>query len=359
MRDIYFWEPEVSPHKLPLFHAASRSGLFGATYYIAEAQLSPDRIAQGWVPGIKEGDRLEISPSRARVREIIEQSAPDSVHVFSGLRRVPCIVEGIAAAIEFEREFGILHEPRVFEGVRGCLRLVQSLATEFHLRKNAKFILAIGRHGPSWFRLSGYDPKKIFPFAYFIDPLPVVESRAVRPGISVGYLGRLEGLKGADSFAASLSRLDSRAFVKIAGKGSLAASIEQVCALSPETREFLGAISMDKVPEFLSSIDILVTPSITTDDGWCVAVSEALLAGTFVISSNKVGASKCLEDGRGMILRRVSGIDIAHAINSAIAEEGLFTPSAREKRREWAQKHLSAEFGAELLSHIVNGVKRR
>lgn len=353
-RDVYFWEPEVSPHKIPLFRAVNRSPLFGKAYYVAQCELSGDRVRQGWSDNAQPSELIEIGPTPQRVDQIIEQSSPRSIHIFSGLRRVPCIVQGIDAAVKHDRDFGILHEPRTFEGLAGYARLFQSLLTESKIKKSAKFILAIGRHGPDWFRISGYDNRRIFPFAYFIDkPKSVIHD--VNPIPHVAYLGRLEKAKGADLFAKAIRHIKSEVKITIAGSGSLKDTVSEACSQDRKSCNYVGPIPMTLVPNFLSTVDVLVSPSITKDDGWGVTVSEGLLAGAYVMASDKVGSSMCLQHERGEVLRTLAPKMIASAIDDHIARAVYLRPEHRLSRSRWASDHLTVEAGVRLLWNIVNG----
>jgi glycosyltransferase involved in cell wall biosynthesis len=119
---------------------------------------------------------------------------------------------------------------------------------------------------------------------------------------------------------------------------------------------------MAEVPTFLSKTDILVLPSITMDDGWGAVVSEAMMAGTAVVSSYKVGASMCLADEvRGTVVRRLTGGEIAAATDRIITK-GLCAEPYRKIRSQWADEHLTQRIGADYLvkifDHLFNGLPR-
>ena len=125
---------------------------------------------------------------------------------------------------------------------------------------------------------------------------------------------------------------------------------------------FLGAIKMAEVPYLLSNTDILVLPSITMDDGWGAVISEALMAGAAVVSSDKVGASMCLTDPtRGRVVDKLSGAEVAKAVDDIIGN-GLLTETCRRARSEWAEQHLTQRAGVEYLlqifDHIFDGKPR-
>jgi glycosyltransferase involved in cell wall biosynthesis len=115
----------------------------------------------------------------------------------------------------------------------------------------------------------------------------------------------------------------------------------------------VGKIAIADVGEFLSSLDILVLPSLTTDDGWGVVVSEALMVGTSVIVSSKAGASLVLQDPLlGKRVKPNCSASIAEAIDEIVASKEL-THERRELRRKVAVKLLSAESGAAFFLKAV------
>ena len=355
---IYFWEPVVSPHKLDLFNALAASEAVDATTYVAQEELFEHRRAEGWTLPDYHEDRIVIAPSKARIHEIISASSPESIHLFSGIHWIPCIVEGIAAAISASRRFAIMTEPRASEGFKGKARFVHSWLTERHIRANADFILAIGRNGPPWFRSTGYASERIFPFAYFvagISPADFDVPLSRRPA-RLTWLARTIGEKGIHLFLDSLPLISSAFTVEAAGTGTEAYLMHQTAAQMPDRFTYHGAIPMGMVPELLGRTDILVLPSITTNDGWGEVVGEALMAGAAVVATDKVGASICLDnDWRGRTVHNLNGLNIADAIDSLI-DDGRLTASYRERRSNWANARLTGAAGADYLLAVLNHV---
>jgi len=357
---IYFWEPSVSPHKIDLYRALASSEAVEETWYIAQEELSVARRKQGWDVNCDSLKNIVVGPTKSEISKIMASSSPRSIHLFSGMRRVPCIVEGIRAAILEHRNFGIMHEPRVFEGLRGWARFAHSWLTERALREHAHFILAIGRHGPSWFESVGYKRSRIFPFAYF---LPFLKSDNYRTSsledqfaVRIGYLGRLERAKGVNLFLSALEKLSTEFEVHVAGGGHEVESVRRVVENSDILLNYRGAIPMSAVPAFLSGIDILVAPSITKDDGWGAVVSEALMVGSAVVATEHVGASVCLDDDtRGRVVPELTAQALADAIEWLV-ENGRLTTHYRALRSAWGNDHLSGDAGAAYLLAILNHV---
>jgi len=360
--DLLFWEPCLSPHKSALCNALAASGRVSSVTYVAQTGLPQDKRAQGW--SLPHLDAVVIvSPDASRVREIVASSKPDAVHIFSGVHWTPIIVEGLRCVIKMRRRFGLLCEPRAFEGAKGWARFVHSWLTEAGVRRNVDFVLAIGRNGPSWFRAVGYKQAQIFPFAYFLPAASASCELGLRGGPPVvAFVGRLNKEKGLPLFLDALRLLNEAVRVEIVGAGSEEANIRAFAADAPMPLRFLGTLAMDDVPKFMSSVDVLVLPSITKNDGWGAVVSEALLAGASVVASDRVGASICLDaDWRGCVVHDLTARGIAQAIDSAVTLQ-LSSSALRERRSRWAHSRLTGEAGArhllEILGHVYEGGSR-
>lgn len=360
--EIYFWEAELNPHRLPLTRALARRDEIGRVIYIAEKALNPDRVRQGLNTDTESGEEFIIAPSGVDVARIVAQSAPDSIHVFSGMHWVPCIVEGIRHAAREDRFFGLMSEPRVLEGWRGKLRLLHSWSHERLHRRHAAFVAAIGRHGPRWFHLTGYG-RRVFPFAYFIDPPTIAPQVAPPQGNRprIGYVGRLNASKGFGLFLQMIEAAQGRFDFVIAGSGPLEPDARDAAARHANV-QFLGVVPMAEVPSTMARLDFLVVPSLTTDDGWAVVVSEALFTGTLPIIGGRVGAS-VLADGDRIALRVDTDDPRAYlaALDTALAAQATSSP-ARANRSAYAEAHLSADAGAEyfvkMLAHFRDGAPR-
>jgi glycosyltransferase involved in cell wall biosynthesis len=350
---VYLWEPETSPHKLPLFRELLGHHRVLSATYIAEGHLNDHRQREGWQTDIDDLP-VTLTPTLADVNSIVEKSPQESIHIFSGMHWVPCIVNGLRAVIRHRRRFGILHEPRVLEGGRGMARLGHSWLTEGPLRRHASFVLAIGAHGSRWFQLTGYKRDIIFPFAYFLgnrSPSAASFRMARRAGPIVSFLGRLEKLKGIHLFLEAIPKIKNPTELYVAGHGTWSSRVQAQAGLN-----YLGAIKMAEVPYFLSNTDVLVLPSTSMDDGWGAVISEALMAGAAVVSSHKVGASMCLADEtRGVVVQKLTGAALATAVDGIITK-GLCAASYRKMRSEWADEHLSQRAGVEYLLKIFDHV---
>lgn len=360
---IYFWEPCVSPHKLALFRALLDHEQIDHCVYVTQEVMLAERLTQGWPIEPVDDLDVRVGPTEDEVRRIVADAPANALHLFSCVHWVPCVVQGLRAAVEENARFAIMAEPRVKEGVKGLLRLAHSWATERHVRRNADFVLAIGRNGPSWFRRTGYRRDRIFPFAYFLPLLPATGPSTMRDVPKIGYLGRLIKPKGFDLFLEAMPLLRHPASIAIAGSGDRADAIAVLARQMPGHVDFRGTMNMADVPSFLADIDILVLPSITTDDGWGAVVSEALMAGAAVVATHKVGASVCLDVAwRGAVSQSLSPAGLAKVVDDVLVQKDLMGETQRQRRRAWANDHLSGHAGAayvlKILDHVYDKGKR-
>lgn len=354
-RRLVFWEPCTSPHKAGLFAALAQLAPDWSIVQCAERGVDDERKALGWQDAGAAGVATLLRPSAAQIRELVAARPQESLHIFSGIRWVPTIVEGLRAVQRSGARFAIMSEPRAREGLRGELRFVQSWLTEHSLRRNVDFVLAIGRNGPSWFSSVGYDPARIVPFAYFVEPPRRATERSPmeKRTLRIGYLGRLVEEKGVFDLLASAALLNADCRYHFAGAGRDEARLRTAAALLDAETVFHGVLPMPDVGRFLSSLDILVLASTTQDDGWGVVVGEALMCGAAVVATDCVGASLVLdraELGRVVPARRPALI--ADAVRS-LANSGALEPAARERRAEWARATLSATAGAAHLKRVI------
>ena len=358
-RRIVFWEPIDSPHKAGLFSALARLAPDCSIVHCADRGLGADYAALGWQGEDNCADGVEtlVAPGTAVVHEIAAARPQESLHVFSGTRWVPTIVEGLRAVRRAGARFAIMSEPRVREGWKGELRFLQSWLTERALRRRVSFVLAIGRNGPPWFTSVGYAGERVFPYAYFVDP-PRCEAAPTDPSIDrsklqIGYLGRLVEEKGIFDIVRSAALLADDCQLHVAGGGPEEARLRGMAKELHAPVTFHGVIPMPNVGRLLSALDVLVLASTTKDDGWGVVVSEALMCGTAAIATDRVGASLVLDvPERGRVVPAGRPDRIADAVRE-LAASGVLKTSSRSARAAWARSALSASAGAAYLLKVI------
>ena len=359
---IVFWEPTVSPHKSDFFKALAAAAPALEVVCCAHGGVAPDRRALGWRVDSDFPYRTIIAPSSFALRSLAAEQPDTTLHVFSGIRHIRTIVKGLRMVRRAGARFAIQSEPRAFEGGKGVARYLQSWLTESELRKNASFVLAIGRNGPPWFRSVGYSQTQVFPFAYFVDPPDSNPSecgdvsRNVGP-TRIGYVGRLVAMKGVFDLADAIAQLGEGFTLALAGTGVDEAQLLRYCAQRNVSVDFAGVLPMAAIGDFMRDLDVLVLASRSSDDGWGVVVSEALMCGTAVVATSCVGASVMLsENSFGRMTHACSGKEIAEAVGALVASGALLS-AARSRRAALAKARLSADVGARYFLEIVRWSK--
>lgn len=377
---IVFWEPCVSPHKSAFIDAvAARCGPSVDVLCVAHEDVPRERRALGWNSGAAScasgnggapvadehgasrgvHHRMIVGPSNADIDALVARSGAHCLHVFSGIRWFSTITRALAEVRRRNGTFAIMSEPRDDAGLKGAARIMQSWASEGWLRRNVQFVLAIGRHGPPWFRSVGYGADRVFPFAYFLPPPQADRGGAgaspnrVGRKIEVAYVGRLIEPKGVRHLLPAIAALSRRARLTLIGDGELRDALVQQARASSIDAEFAGVLPIDEVQRRMRDFDVLALPSLTKDDGWGAVVSEALLAGTAAIASSCAGASILLDDpGNGCVVAPGDSEAIARAI-ADLERRGALTRDARAARMRWASTRLTAQAGASYFMQIV------
>ncbi len=364
---IIFWEPCISPHKTDFIDQVAKLIPSIEVIYCAEENLPEERIKLGWSIYNDYEYKQYIRPSYSDIKKLACFEPKKTLHIFSGIRWVPTIVSALKEVKRSGAFFGLMSEPRVREGVKGSLRLIHSWITEAWLKKNTKFVLAIGSNGPPWFKSVGYPSSRIFPFAYFINDQQfngVIRQHDNKSTefIRIGYIGRLVKMKGIDDIISAVTSLSVPTKLSIIGSGPESDSLKSLCNESNVNIEFIGSVPIDNVGLYLNDFDILILASRSTDDGWGVVVSEALMSGTGVIVTSKVGASVLINDRPelGRVVNANSPYEIADAIID-LWKSKSFSKECRLVRQLWAKDKLSAKSGAlnliEIINHSINNKK--
>jgi glycosyltransferase involved in cell wall biosynthesis len=120
-------------------------------------------------------------------------------------------------------------------------------------------------------------------------------SRERRPmsRLVFGYIGRLESVKGFETFLALASAFQDRADFLVAGSGDMQRDAE--LAANSKVIKYLGLVSRQQLAETFDQFDVLLVPSTWRGNypGVCV---QAMLAGAPVIGSNIGGIPEIIQD---------------------------------------------------------------
>ena len=250
------------------------------------------------------------------------------------------------------------------QGLKGHLkRLVYSFL--FLLwKKKITGVLAIGNGSSEWYMNRGFEKKKIFPFAYFLnESISLTKSNSINnPLFKFIFAGQLIKRKNVDLLIESLSLLKTKQKfeLEIIGNGPLKkALIHKANQILPNKVKWIDNIPIGKVPKKIADADCLILPSFF--DGWGAVVSESLMVGTPVICSDQCGSSEVVKVGKfGYIFKSNNIEDLVLKLKKTI-NKGKVSKKKREVIKKWA-KCLSSKAGAnyfiKILSYSSNAGKR-
>jgi glycosyltransferase involved in cell wall biosynthesis len=353
---IVFWEPTVSPHKTQFLSEIANISPGVDIICIAHEELSSVRLNQGWEADYESNVKIIVKPNLNELKKLVLEIGRNNVmHVFSGWRWFSTLISGLSIIRQEGLNFSIMAEPRVYHGATGVARYFQSLATEGWIRNNVKHVFAIGAKGEKWFKMVGYESKKIKNFAYFVkSPLYNEGIKPAGDDLCIGYLGRLIDMKGVGDVITACSILKDEVSLSLAGYGDMKnIYIDQADRLNVRAI-FHDPIPMSSIGNFLRGLDVLILPSRSMDDGWGVVVSEALMCGTPVIVSDLVGSSMAvINNDFGRVVPARHPLNISEAIRDIgkISRDNVF----RDNMAKRASAMLSAKAGAKYFLNILNG----
>lgn len=141
------------------------------------------------------------------------------------------------------------------------------------------------------------------------------------PVLTVGFLGRLEGVKGLEVLFQLIERLPTDRFrFRVAGEGTYRERLE---TLPQGNVDYFGQLNYDSVMACIEGCHVIVIPSF--EDNLVTVGIEAMMLGRGLLISRRTGLSDYLEDGVDALVREPS----AEAFIEAL--EGLH--SDRERLR--------------------------
>jgi glycosyltransferase involved in cell wall biosynthesis len=141
------------------------------------------------------------------------------------------------------------------------------------------------------------------------------------PSPRIGFVGRLEPVKGLDVLLGAFSRLRTPASLVIAGDGAERGRITPGPAV-----HVLPPVRYDDMPAFLKSLDVLVLPSVTIQplhrEQFGRVLVEAMAAGVPVIGSSSGAIPEVIGDA-GLIVPERDPAALGRAIERVLDEPEL------------------------------------
>ena len=287
------------------------------------------------------------------------QKHQNSIHIFaapfSNWKFIPCMLYAAWLNVEYyvisepysPDSEGYLSDTSLLIGrVKALFRPQLYRLYGLLLSRSTAGVFAISRLALSQFQKAGFPASKLFPFGYFVPSQLRLESvenirlnRQSHSNIKAIFIGSLIKRKGIDlliELSESLLAIGSEISIDVYGHGNpdfLPSNFKNFC--------YKGAIPFGMAQEKIAEYDLVIVPSL--HDGWSVVVNEAILSGTPVVCSDRVGASTLVDkfacglkfpagDHHGLleVMRKIE--DDPHLLESlrkkAISARGFIEPRA-------------------------------
>lgn len=194
---------------------------------------------------------------------------------------------------------------------------------------------AKGLRAPAWTIASGVDVER---FANAI-PMDLGSRLEDAPRPYVGFLGRLEPVKGLDYLLEAAAAVTVAGTIVIAGDGPERPRLqEMVVRLRLDKRiRFLPGMPFIDVPPFIRSLDAVVLPSITIPpehkEQFGRVLTEAMAAGVPVVGSTSGAIPEVIGEA-GLVVPERDAASLATALSSIMADPQLRADlSARGRER--------------------------
>lgn len=165
----------------------------------------------------------------------------------------------------------------------------------------------------------------------------------------LGSIGRLEPQKGVDILIRALADVED-ATLLVVGDGSERARLEEL-ARAVGVSERVEWKGWSEAPRtYLGTLDVFVLPS--RNEGFPLAVLEALLAGTAVVASDVGSVAEVIRDGEtGLLVPPEDHVALARALQRLIADQSL-GPRMGERGRQVVLDHFTADHMAKAFESL-------
>jgi len=156
----------------------------------------------------------------------------------------------------------------------------------------------------------------------------------------VGTVGRLELQKGVDVLIRALADVED-ATLLVVGDGTERERLEELARAVGVSERVDWKGWSDTARSYLGTLDVFVLPS--RNEGFPLAVLEALLAGTAVVASDVGSVAEAIWDGEtGLLVPPGDHVALAGALRRLLADQSL-GPRLGERGRQVVLDHFTAD----------------
>ena len=359
--EVWIWQNILSPHMAALATALAARG--HKVTYIAQQLSRAERTELGWtVPNLGEANFVHCKGPREL--EKLASNAPLGVeHIFQGFRGNGQLCFAYKMLSRRNMPFWIFLEELDDKGAKGFARRAYYRYMFMRWRLKLRGVLAVGDRTRDWVAARGMPQNQVYSFAYFLEDAnpPHIEDSATSGTLRILFVGQLIERKGIDILLTALSHLNAdndRPQLDVVGSGPDERNLKDLAVrLGLEgSVHWLGGRQMDEIPQTMAKADLLVLPS--RYDGWGAVVTEALMAGTPVIATDRCGAVAAVKaSGCGAVVPAGDPLALCNAISAELTH-GPVPSEFRLRLAGWA-RCFGAESGAEYLSRLFDVASAR
>lgn len=328
-RAIVVWQPLLTDHMSATLEALGVAAGLPVIAYVT--RLEDDiRAAQGWTTARPLALRIELLPKQRQwsaARAMLDRHAGD-IHLFGSPFENITLIRTLLHALHRRLPAFLVSEPypvaatgyfaRVTrrDRLKAVLRPLLYRGYGVVLRRRISGVFAISTRAVRQFTAMGVAPERIFPFGYFVAPVPSQrrQSDAVGAPLRVAFIGTLIERKGLPELVEAARRLRGTVAVDVYGPGDPARFGFDAAGI-----RFCGRADFGTAQAVFAGYDVAVVPS--RHDGWGVVVNEALQAGIPVLCSDATGAAAIVHRwGCGVVVPAGDAGALADALATLAAD---------------------------------------
>ena len=365
---IVFWHVWYNPHLAPALRYLSEID-GNEVSLVVKPWFQNIRADMNW-PVPDYGRTRLVHPNVENWRELVDRelsaTTADTLHLISHHRIDHVCKYAWQRCADLGLRFGLYGPcPGVYSSSLGKLaRGALYRVDRWRRLRNANPILPIAEQSVRFFRSNGYDPRRLFHWAYFVEnPLAPPPSEINRP-LSFIHIGRLVDRKNTQQLIKACDHLRSagRNFtLSLIGDGPCAEALRtQIASLGLDGHvRFQPYIPFADVPSELARHDVLVLPSLCDD--WGVIVNEALQAGLAVVVSDKTGSADLIRaSGAGLVFKTGDDRSLCESLQQLIDQPEV-TLEMRRRGLLFAPRfspQAAAEYLHQICRHVLYGDPR-
>jgi len=337
--NLIFWQNTISPHQLPYIFELAKINEVEKVILITPVKQNKEREKLGWSVSYKETDKFNIiiNPDTNQINSILSQYQENSHHFFSGIRAFPFVFNSFKISLKYNIKRSIIVESPFFYKKPPFLHYIRQLLFDYKYYKFIYSFYAMGSSACKWYSKLYKGP--IINFKYCTGNALPPFNPPRNSTLKLVFVGSFIKRKNIEIVIKALSKLKEKSIeFHLLGDGHLRAKLIKMTQKSALTQNvfFHGVKNNSEIPTLLSQFDVLILPS--HFDGWGAVVNEALMAGLYVIVSNRCGSKDLIDDNkeRGIIIQPKSE-DLKSALKY-IVENKKTIDETRINRTQWSKK---------------------